>query len=106
MNSVDVVQAVDSGQIHITQTFQNFLEAIESNQIAISSVREGDSIELDPNVSMQVLNPPVTLFEGAHDEGEFNNNSVAIKLTYGELHCHIPRRHRAGNGIKAGRRGH
>jgi beta-lactamase superfamily II metal-dependent hydrolase len=90
MNSVDVGQVIDSGQIHTTQTFQDFIEAIESNQIPISSVREGDSITLDPNVSMWVLNPHVTLFDGAHNEGEFNNNSVVIKLTYGEFTAMFP----------------
>jgi beta-lactamase superfamily II metal-dependent hydrolase len=90
MNSVDVGQVIDSGQIHTTQTFQDFIEAIESNQIPLSSVRDGDSITLDPNVSMQVLNPPVTLFDGAHNEGEFNNNSVVLKLTYGEFTAMFP----------------
>jgi hypothetical protein len=90
MNSREVGRVIDSGQIHTTRTFQDFVETIESNQIPLSSVREGDSIALDPNVSIQVLNPPITLFDGAHNEDDFNNNSVAIKLTYGEFTAMFP----------------
>jgi beta-lactamase superfamily II metal-dependent hydrolase/sugar lactone lactonase YvrE len=83
INSVDVDLVVDSGQIHTTQTFEDLLDAIEARGIPLWSAREGDILpELDASVGLQVLNPPTTLPDGADDEDEFNNNSVAIKLTY------------------------
>jgi competence protein ComEC len=90
IDAIDVGQIIDSGQIHTTQTFLDFVEAIESNRIPLSTVHEGDSIELDPSVDIQVLNPPITLPEGAHNEEEFNNNSVVIKLRYGEFTAMFP----------------
>lgn len=82
---VDVGQVLDSGQVHTTQTFEDFLDAIETKQIPLKSVREGDSINLDPTVKVEVLNPPANLLDGAYNEAEFNDNSVVLKLTYGEF---------------------
>jgi competence protein ComEC len=85
IKNVDVGQVLDSGQVHTTQTFEDFLDAIETKQIPLKSVRQGDSINLDPTVKIDVLNPPANLLDGADNEAEFNNNSVVLKLTYGEF---------------------
>lgn len=90
IDTMDVGQIIDSGQVHTTQTFLDFVETIESNQIPLVSVHEGDSIELDPNIDIRVLNPPATLPDRAYNEEEFNNNSVVIKLTYGEFTAIFP----------------
>src|SRR5688500_1813347 len=65
MNSFDVARVIDSGQIHTTQTFQDFLEAVESNQVPLSGVCEGDSIALDPKVSIQLVHPRIEPRDGA-----------------------------------------
>jgi beta-lactamase superfamily II metal-dependent hydrolase len=85
IKNVDVGQVLDSGQVHTTQTFEDFLDAIEMKQIPLESVREGDSINLDPTVKIDVLNPSVSLPDGAFNEAEFNDNSVVLKLTYREF---------------------
>jgi beta-lactamase superfamily II metal-dependent hydrolase len=85
IKNVYVGRVLDSGQIHTTQTFEDFLDAIDTKQILLKSVREGDSINLDPTVKIDVLNPPAGLPDGADNEAEFNNNSVVLKLTYGEF---------------------
>jgi competence protein ComEC len=85
IKNVDVGQVLDSGQVHTTQTFEDFLDAIEMKQIPLKSVREGYSINLDPTVKIDVLNPPVSLPDGADNEAELNDNSVVLKLTYGEF---------------------
>jgi competence protein ComEC len=46
---------------------------------------QGDSINLDPTVNIGVLNPPVNLLDSADNEADFNDNSVVLKLTYGEF---------------------
>ncbi len=83
--NVNVGQVIDSGQVHTTQTFEDFLVAIESRQVPLRLVSEGDSIDLDPTVKIDVLNPPVGLPDGANNEAEFNENSVVLKLTYSEF---------------------
>jgi competence protein ComEC len=83
IENVDVGRVMDSGQLHTTQTFEDLLDAIDAAQIPLSSVHEGDSIDLGPEVKINILNPPVPLSQGIEDE--LNNNSVVIKLTYGEF---------------------
>ncbi len=85
INNVNVGQVLDSGQVHTTQTFEDFLNAIDTKQIPLKSVSEGDSINLDPTVKIDVLNPSASLSDGANNEAEFNDNSVVLKLTYGEF---------------------
>jgi beta-lactamase superfamily II metal-dependent hydrolase len=85
IKNVDVGEVLDSGQVHTTQTFEDFLDAIEIKQIPLKSVRQGDSINLDPTVKIDVLNPPANLLEGSDNEAEFNDNSVVLKLTYGQF---------------------
>ena len=85
INTVNVGQVLDSGQMHTTQTFEDLLDAIYNKQISLRSVSEGESINLDPTVKIDVLNPPASVPDGANNEGEFNDNSVVLKLTYGNF---------------------
>ena len=85
INNVNVGQVLDSGQVHTTQTFEDLLDAIYNKQIPLRSVSEGESINLDPTVKINVLNPPASIPDGSNNEAEFNDNSVALKLTYGNF---------------------
>jgi competence protein ComEC len=85
IKNVNVGEVLDSGQVHTTQTFEDFLDAVETKQIPLKSVRQGESINLDPTVKIDILNPPAHLLDGADNEAEFNDNSVVLKLTYGQF---------------------
>jgi len=85
INTVNVGQVLDSGQVHTTQTFEDLLDAIYNKQIPLRSVSEGESVNLDPTVKIDVLNPPASIPDGSNNEAEFNDNSVALKLTYGNF---------------------
>lgn len=85
INNVDVGQVLDSGQVHTTQTFEDLLDAIYNKQIPLRSVSESESINLDPTVRINVLNPPESIPDGSNNEAEFNDNSVVLKLTYGNF---------------------
>ena len=85
ITNVNVGQVLDSNQMYTTHTFEDFLDAIDTEQIPLKSVGEGDSIDLDPTVKIDVLNPSASLSDGADNEAEFNDNSVVLKLTYGEF---------------------
>lgn len=85
IKNANVRQVIDSGQVHTTQTFEDLLDAIYTAQIPLRSVREGDSINIHPQVKLDVLNPPGSLPVGTNNEDVFNDNSVVIKLTYGEF---------------------
>ena len=79
IKNVSIGQVLDSGHLHRGPFFENFLSAIETKQVPLKSVREGDSINLDPTVKIEVLNPPANLTKGV------NNKSVVLRLEYGEF---------------------
>jgi len=85
INTVNVGQVLDSGQVHTTRTFEDLLDTIYNKQIPLRSISEGESINLDPTVKIDVLNPPASIPDGANNEAEFNDNSVGLKLTYGNF---------------------
>ncbi|HKU48998.1 MAG TPA: ComEC/Rec2 family competence protein [Nitrososphaera sp.] len=82
-NVISVGEVLDSGQEYSTQTFEDLLDGIDREHIPLTSVKKGDFIELDPSVSLKVLNPQDPAPRGIEDE--VNNNSVVIKLTYGNF---------------------
>lgn len=91
IQSIPVGQVLDSGQLDLTSyVFQEYMSAIQEKGIPLKMVRQGETIALDPDVQIDVLNPPSTFPEGMHDESQFNNNSVSIKLTYGEFTALFP----------------
>jgi beta-lactamase superfamily II metal-dependent hydrolase len=85
INNVNVGQVLDSGQVHTTRTFEDLLDTIYNKQIPLRSVSEGESINLDPAVKIDVLNPSASIPDGSNNEAEFNDNSVVLKLTYGNF---------------------
>lgn len=82
-SDIEIGYVVDSGQIHTTRTFEDFLDAIEAKQIPLETARDGGSINIDPSARLDFFNPVFPLPEGIEDE--LNNNSVVMKLTYGNF---------------------
>ena len=87
---VDVIRNVEVGQVlgsqmHTTRHFDCFLDAIDTTQIPLKSLREGDSINLDPTVKIDVLSPPTNVPEIVKNRVGVNDNSVVLKLTYGHF---------------------
>lgn len=70
----------DSGVAHTSQTYENYLDAVESHDLTLYEVREGDHISLGEAVNVSVLNPP------AGDSGtDLHDNSVTLSIEYGEV---------------------
>ncbi|WP_247729164.1 ComEC/Rec2 family competence protein [Halovivax limisalsi] len=76
----DGVGAVyDSGVAHTTETYENYLDAIESHDVTLYEVQDGDTIDVgDANV--EFLNPPA---DASSDDIDYN--SVALRLAYGDV---------------------
>jgi len=72
--------AYDSGVVHDTATYENYLDAIEAHDVELFEVVEGDELPIDDeNLEATVLNPP----EG--DPGsDLHYNSVTIAFEFGE----------------------
>ena len=76
----DGVGAVyDPGIAASTQTYAEYLDAIEANDVTLYETREGDTIDFGA-VDVDVLGPPEPYLEN----DARNENSIVLKLTHGE----------------------
>jgi competence protein ComEC len=75
----DGVGAVyDPGIAASTQTYSQYLDAVERHGVTIYETREGDSVEME-GVDIEVLGPPEPYLDGE----DRNENSIVLKLSYG-----------------------
>ncbi|MEN6609241.1 MAG: MBL fold metallo-hydrolase [Methanoregulaceae archaeon] len=77
LKTIPVKEFIDSGYPHTAPDYERTLNLIDEKNIPYRTVRYGDSIRFDPDVTVSVLNPGEKIFE------EVNDNSVVLKLTYG-----------------------
>ena len=84
---VTVLGRVEVGRLampdvtHNTQTFENFLEAIENNDIDVFSPAPGDRIRAGI-IDLTVIAPPARP-PGRPQGGNLNNYSIVVRLVYG-----------------------
>lgn len=78
LNNFQVEHFVDSGYPHTSKTYENMLITIDKKNIPFEVVQAGQTINFDPAVDIEVLNPA-----SAYSD-ELNENSVVLKVTYGE----------------------
>ena len=71
-----VTKVIDSGQTHTTQTYIDYLEAIDASGAEFKVAKIGDNISDDSNVSAKVL----SVNSNATD---LNDGSIVIMLSYG-----------------------
>jgi len=79
LNTLPVKQFIDSGYPHTTSTYENMLTLIDKKNIPFRTVTVGDTISLDPAVTINVLHPKDSF------STDINTNSVVIKMTYGKI---------------------
>lgn len=78
LNNFQVEHFVDSGYPHTSKTYENMLTTIDQKDIPFEVVKAGQTIDFDPAVDIEVLNPASTYSD------DLNENSVVLKVTYGE----------------------
>ena len=69
----------DSGIASSTQTYQQYLDAVEAHNVTLYETREDDPVPFD-SVDVAVLGPPEPYLENE----DRNENSIVLKLTHGE----------------------
>ncbi|PWR70994.1 ComEC/Rec2 family competence protein [Methanospirillum lacunae] len=69
---------IDAGDSHTTPTYEVLLKTIEKYEIPYRIVHEGDQIDLDPAVTINVLNPGIT------SSGDLNDNSIVLEISSGD----------------------
>ena len=77
-----VTVAVEPGYPHVSAPYFRWRDLLRSRQIETVIARAGMTVDLGDGVWMEVLNPPHPLHQDT--EADVNNNSVVIRLTYGE----------------------
>jgi competence protein ComEC len=75
-----VKQVLYSGQPHSSQNYENFLTLVDQKNISYNVAQRGQKINLDPNLKIEVLSPPKTLFQD-----DLNQNSIVLKVTYNKV---------------------
>jgi beta-lactamase superfamily II metal-dependent hydrolase len=79
LNNFKVEHFVDSGFPHTSKTYENMLTTIDKKNIPFEVAKKEEEIEFDPAVGIEVLNP------GTEYSDELNENSVVLKVSYGEV---------------------
>jgi competence protein ComEC len=79
LQSMPVDKVYDLGLAKSTTTYETLLRIIMDKNISYATPRAGDTINLDPDTTVLVLNPSLPLFPMATDA---NDNSIVIKITY------------------------
>jgi competence protein ComEC len=71
----------DSGVPHDSQTYGNYLDAVDEYNHELLIVEDGDELPLDSDdVDVLVLNPP-----NGDSGDDLHHNSVALRITFGEF---------------------
>jgi competence protein ComEC len=79
LNGFTVKQFIDSGYPYTTSTYEDMLNLIDKKNIPFQTVTSGDTISLDPALTINVLNPLTTF------SSDVNQNSIVLKITYGKV---------------------
>lgn len=77
LKNVKTGMFIDNGDTHTTPTYETLLRTIEKQDIPYQTVQEGDEIDLSPQVTIRVLNPPKMLGD------DLNDNSLVLEITTG-----------------------
>lgn len=79
LRNFQVEHFIDSGYPHTSKTYENMLTTIDQKDIPFEVVKAGQTIDFDPAVDIEVLNPASTY------SNDLNENSIVLKISYGEI---------------------
>lgn len=71
------------------ETQETFYKEIKKKKLSITSVKDGDQITVNPQIRIYVLNPPEE-FHKNFGVSDINNNSMVLKLYYGNFSILFP----------------
>jgi competence protein ComEC len=82
LESVKVVQYVDSGVPHTTRTYRDLMAAVRKQGVPYQGARAGQVFEFDDDITMKVLWPGGVHLTGTRSD--LNSNSVVLRIDHGE----------------------
>ena len=78
-----VKQVLEPGVPYNSSIYNEWLKLVEEEQIKHEIARAGQEIDLGRGIKMEVLNPPLKLFQGtSHD---VDNNGVVLRLSWSKV---------------------
>jgi competence protein ComEC len=83
LNEMRVGQVLDCGVPGESGAYEGYAAALRAQQVTRRAVRRGERIDLGGGVVAAVLAPAQPFLRGTDDD--LNNNSVVLKLVYGEV---------------------
>lgn len=78
MESFPVDQLIETGKFHLTKTYATYAATVFLKQIPLTVAETGDFIQVDPFVSIEVLN-------SSTQNKKNNPSSLALKITYDDM---------------------
>ena len=78
LSTFPVKQVLDSGNQQNSQIYKDYLDLIDTKKIPLTTAKVGQSLNLDENVKITVLNSGETSTDD-------NQASIALKFTYGNM---------------------
>ena len=77
ITNLNVKNILISKQAYFCEEYKNIANIINSKKIKVTFVKQGDSLNIDINVKLDIFYPPENL-----EYDDLNNNSIVAKLTY------------------------
>ena len=78
-----VKQIIEADVNYSSAIYQEWLDVINNNHVKHSTVEAGQIIDLGNDIRIEVLNPPLELFEGTSSNTD--NNGLVLKLGCGQI---------------------
>ncbi len=79
---------LDSGQIHTSPLYKEFLEEIKERNIPYKIVRRGMIFQIAKDVRIEILHPPSKFITGT--VSDLNNNSIVARISYSNISFLFP----------------
>ncbi len=83
LEAFPVKKVLDSGQVHTSKMFTNYLNTIKKKGIPFSKVAVGERYQLDDGAYLEVLWPAEPFIKGT--SSDLNNNSMVLRLVKGDF---------------------
>jgi beta-lactamase superfamily II metal-dependent hydrolase len=80
LDNFPVGQVLDPGVPHTSTLYEQFLETIDKKKIPYKVAVQGDTIDLDPALRIDVLSPPEK-----RSGDDLNTNSLVLRISYGTI---------------------
>lgn len=88
LENFTVKRVYDSGQSSTSLLYRNYLTMIQKRNIPFAVVTAGQRLDISGGATLNVFGPDTPFISGT--ESDLNNNSIFMKLTFGDFSMLLP----------------